>query len=314
MRNPLNSQNLYCIDGNDLGLQERTGTYVLDERPVGMVTLIETGPSISIPYIKEGLTKLSIQLDEINYIIVTHIHLDHAGGAGLLLKDCPNAKVIVHPRGKRHLHNPERLVQGAKTIYKEKFDKLFDPVIPIPLERLLEMEDRATLRLSDQRLLTFYDTPGHAKHHFSIHDGRTNTFFTGDTCGIRYPAIDRAGITFYLPSTSPNQFNPEDMLASIQLIKDLNPEQIAFGHFGLSNDTKGIFDQLETWLPLFMKKGTEIHETGGNWEQLRDTLNLLIMNVLTSRGIKDTHELMELINLDVTISAMGVMDYLEKNY
>lgn len=312
MENLVDLQKLYCIDGHDLGLPERTGTYVLDERPNGAVTLIETGPSISIPYVKRGLASLNIQLEEIHYIIVTHIHLDHAGGAGLLLKDCPNAQVLVHPKGKRHLNDPSRLVQGARAIYQDKFDQMFEPVIPITQERLQEMDHGKTLKLSEERLLTFYDTPGHAKHHLGIHDSRTNTFFTGDTCGIRYPAIERAGVSFYLPSTSPNQFNPDDMIASIHLIKDIKPENIAFGHFGISKDPDSVYEQMETWIPLFVEKGKDVVSSGGDWTLLKTTLKEIVTVHLKHKGLKEIAPVMDVIDLDLTISAMGVMDYLRK--
>ncbi|MDQ0255236.1 glyoxylase-like metal-dependent hydrolase (beta-lactamase superfamily II) [Evansella vedderi] len=304
---------LICIDGHDLGLVERTGSFVLDERPEGKVTIIETGPSISVPFIKEALNNLNISLKEIENIIVTHIHLDHAGGAGILLEECPNATVIVHPKGKRHLHNPSRLIQGAKAIYKEKFDTLFEPVIPIPEDRLREMKDQETLQLSLGRTLTFYDTPGHAKHHFSIYDNVTETFFTGDTIGIRYPSIERQGISFYLPSTSPNQFNPDDMLHSLRRIENIQPKQIAFGHFGISKETEKIYSEIRKWIPIFIDNGVRVVNKGGKWEELRDILMDEIKKELSSYGLEKDDSVYDIIDLDVTISAMGVMDYLLKN-
>ena len=159
------------IDGFDLGLPERTGTYVIDEEEL---TLIETGPSPSIKHVKQGLVSLGYSLEDVKYIIVTHVHLDHAGGAGLLLTECPNAQVVVHPRGIRHLEDPSKLIAGAKTVYGESFSDLFDPIIPIPEDRLVEKGEGDTLTIGENCTLEFLDTPGHAKHHLSIYDPVSN--------------------------------------------------------------------------------------------------------------------------------------------
>ena len=132
-KNPVKlNDRIYLIDGYDLGVAKRTGIYVIDEKDL---TIVETGPSPSVKYVKKGLEALGFSLDQVKYIIVTHIHLDHAGGAGLLLEECPNAKVVVHRKGARHLADPSRLIAGAKAVYGEKFSALFDPIRPIPEER-----------------------------------------------------------------------------------------------------------------------------------------------------------------------------------
>ena len=301
----------FCVDGHDLGMTERTGSYILVDRPNG-VSIIETGPSLSVPYIKSALSKKKIALDEVKYIIVTHIHLDHAGGAGLLLKDCPNAKVVVHPKGSRHLQNPARLIQGARAVYGDAFDSLFEPVLPIPQDRLIEMDNETVLQLSAERTLTFYHTPGHANHHFSIFDSRTDTLFAGDTLGVRYPQLERRGIYFYLPSTSPNQFNPSLMLESAVIAELLNPSRIAFGHFNVSNKTEEVYKQLRKWLPFFIKTGKSVLNMKEDWQLLKELLLAEVQKELSSYDICKDDPIYEVIQLDLTISAMGVMDYLKK--
>ena len=147
------NEKIYLIDGFDLGVAERTGTYVIAEEAL---TLVDTGPSPSVKHVKKGLETLGYSLDQVKYIIVTHIHLDHAGGAGLLLEECPNAKVVVHPRGARHLADPSRLVAGARMVYGERFSELFDPVVPIPEERLLIKDEGDTLEIGPACTLKFF--------------------------------------------------------------------------------------------------------------------------------------------------------------
>lgn len=301
----------FCVDGFDMGTAKRTGSYVLDERPHG-VALIETGPSISIPYIKHALKSKGITPDEIKYIIVTHIHLDHAGGAGLLLKECPKAKVIVHPAGKRHLENPERLIQGAKAIYGAQFNDFFEPVLPVPGPALMEMKNKSTLTLSPGRKLTFYHTPGHARHHFSIMDSRTNTFFTGDTLGIRYPQLEESGVHLFLPSTSPNQFDPDAMLNSVSLAENLQPDRIAFGHFFISEEPAKVYRDINKWLPVFIEKGKYVLKKNQDWNALKEILLAEVKRELDEFGIPEDDPVYEVIQLDLTVSSLGIVDYLTK--
>lgn len=305
-------QDLYLVDLHDLKLEKRTGSYILLEEEI---TIIETSASPSIPHLLKGLEALEIDLMDIRNIVVTHIHLDHAGGAGLLLEKCLNARILVHKKGYRHLENPSRLIQGAKAVYGEKFDKLFDPILPVPSDRLLVMEDGDELILGENRVLTFIDTPGHAKHHYSIHDSKTNGVFVGDTVGVYYPLID---VDVYLPSTSPNQFNPHDMLHSAERIMDFHPDAIYFGHYGKSDAPLNVVEQLAYWLPVFIKSAETI--TTANKDKSAEQVSELIANDLLSQvkttlgkqGISNDHEVYRYITLDLQVCAMGLYDYITK--
>ncbi len=299
---------IHLIDGFDLGIPSRTGTYVINEDEL---TLVETGPSMSVPYILNGLKQLNIDPADIKYIIVTHIHLDHAGGAGLLLKDCPNAKVVVHPKGARHLADPSRLIQGAKAVYGDDFERLFEPILPIPEEKLIIKEDGDTLYLSENCQLTFYHTRGHADHHFSIYDPVSNGIFTGDTVGVRYDQLKE--FEFYLPSTTPNQFRPDEMIASLEkIVNELKVDTIYFGHFGPSNQPMEVYKQIKYWLPKFLETGEKVRDKGNGHEQLCEELLTLVQNFIHEKNIPETHHVYEVINVDLQVCSMGIIDYLEK--
>ncbi|WP_031409662.1 MBL fold metallo-hydrolase [Geobacillus vulcani] len=303
------------IDLYDLRMPHRTGTYVLHEENLAIV---ETGPSPSTPHLLAGLKALHIDPSEIRYIIVTHIHLDHAGGVGLLLQHCPNAVVVVHPKGKRHLADPSRLIAGAKAVYGAQFESLFDPILPVPEERLIVKEDGETLELSAERTLTFYDTPGHANHHFSIYDSYSGGVFTGDTIGVFYPQLQEAGLTFCLPSTSPNQFDPEAMEQSAARLEELRPERIYFGHFGMLDDPQEAFRQLRVWLPKFVAAGKEAvdrHPEAPVSEQVKMAAHRLrneIMAFLDDHGVPSSSSAHAAIELDLQVCAMGLVDYWQK--
>lgn len=306
------NKHTYLIDGFDLNQERRTGTYVLIHPISGDFSIIETGPSLSVPHIKEGLKELNLSLNHLKNIIVTHIHLDHAGGAGLLLKDCPAAKVFVHPKGARHLADPSRLVNGARAVYGDKFDDLFDPVLPIPEEAISALDDREKILLDAERELLILHTPGHAEHHISIYDPHTNTVFTGDTIGIRYASLEDKGVYFYLPSTSPNQFDPNKMRDSLSAILDLKPETIAFGHFGTSSAPLLVKDQLIKWLNVFTTEGEQAYENKEDHYQLKNTLLNYVSDFLSEKRISAKDPVYEVIQLDLLISAMGILDYFSK--
>lgn len=306
---------VYIIDLNDLNQWGRTGAYVLTG---GDITIIETSASPSIPFLKQGLNELGIGLEDVKNIIVTHIHLDHAGGTGLFLQNCPYATVYVHPRGKRHLADPERLIKGAKAVYGDDFDRLFDPIVPIDEQRLISKNDGETLDIGNGRTLTFYDTPGHAKHHFSIHDSLSNGIFTGDTIGVCYPQLLKKGLELYLPSTSPSQFNEEDMLRSAERLQALKPERIYFGHYSMTKNPQNVFQQIAYWLPQFMELGKRVMTENpeidfpGKTNLLSEKMLELVTDEIAQKEVSIQSEVLRLLKLDMDVSAMGIIERLSK--
>lgn len=303
------TERIALIDGYDMGIAERTGTYVIDEENL---TLIETGPSPSVRYIKEGLGKLGHSLMDVKYVIVTHIHLDHAGGAGLLLQECPNAKLVVHPKGARHLSDPARLVAGAKMVYGDRFSLLFDPVVPVPENRLLIKGEGDHLEIGPDCVLHFWDSPGHANHHLAIVDPVSNGIFTGDTAGIHYEQLAKDGVDFHLPSTSPNQFDPELMRQSVTRMQNEGFSRAYYGHFGMAEKPESAFRQSMEWLDIFLEEGNDAFLAGEDHVKLAARLRARISSHLTGLGVSDQHDVYMLIELDLMVGAMGILDYLGK--
>ncbi len=300
---------MYLIDGIDMGIPEKTGTYVIKDKKI---TLVETCASSCVPNILKGLEALQIQLEQIEYIIVTHIHLDHAGGAGLLMEKCPNAKLIVHPKGARHMADPSRLIQGAKAVYGPQFDSLFNPILPIPEDRIIIKDDNETLQIGEDCQLAFLDTPGHANHHFSIYDPVSNGIFVGDTLGIQHKQVEELGFKLYLPATSPNQFDPNKTLQSLERIKELNVERIYFGHFSVAEDVEEVYKQIEYWLPIYVRIGEEVFAEGKNMNELVKRLLAEISDVLDKHDVPKNHLIYRILQMDLQVFAMGILDYLSK--
>lgn len=306
------SNTLYLIDPYDLGLPERTSSFIIKDEKIA---LIETSSSPSLPYILDGLRKLDIEPEDVDYLILTHIHLDHGGGAGLFMEKCPNAKLLVHPKGERHLIDPSRLIASAKSIYGDKFDALYDPILPVPADRIETIEHESTLSFGDSQVI-FYHTRGHADHHISMLESSTNGIFAGDTTGVFYQQLKNESVQLIIPSTSPNQFDPDLMEQSIQLFESLNASQIYFGHFGVYKNPENTFAQVRYWLPLFIKDGEKaMHEKEDFYERssyLEKILMERLTSYLISYDIPEDHPVYEVLPLDIGVNAMGIIDYLTK--
>jgi glyoxylase-like metal-dependent hydrolase (beta-lactamase superfamily II) len=202
------------------------------------VALIETGPKSSVAATRAGLRQAGI--DHLDWMIVTHIHLDHSGAAGTLLEDFPEARVAVHPVGAPHLVDPSKLWSSAARIYGDRMEALWGGVDPVPEGRVVVVEDGGTIDLGG-RTLTAFDTPGHARHHHAFLDDATGIMFAGDAMGVRLPDI---GIV--RPATPPPEFHLEDAVASIEKIRRVGPDSLWLTHFGPSSEGKAPLDVADT--------------------------------------------------------------------
>jgi glyoxylase-like metal-dependent hydrolase (beta-lactamase superfamily II) len=194
--------------------------------------VIETGSATAVPRILAALERAGVAREQVAWVVVTHVHLDHAGGAGALLRELPNARLAVHPRGARHMIDPSKLVAGTEAVYgPARTRELYGEIVPIPADRVVEAGEGFTIDLGD-RALRVMDAPGHAKHHFVVHDEVTNGFFTGDTFGLSYRELDGPGGPFVFPTTTPVQFDPEAMHATLERIVATRPDCVYLTHYG----------------------------------------------------------------------------------
>lgn len=200
----------------------------------GSAAVIETGTAHSVPHVLAGLAAAGVAPAQVSHVVVTHVHLDHAAGAGALLERLPAAKLVVHPRGARHMIDPSKLLAGAAEVYggMEAIGRLYGDVRPAPAERVIEAPEGTVVDLGG-RALRILDAPGHAKHHFVVHDPATRGFFTGDTFGISYREFDDASGPFMYPTTTPVQFDPPALRASVARMLAERPERMYLTHYGM---------------------------------------------------------------------------------
>lgn len=220
---------IYAFDAGYVRHQLAAVHLVVDQ---GRAAFIDNGSNASLPRAQRALAELGLAPEAVDYVIVTHIHLDHAGGSGAYMQAFPNAKFVVHPRGARHMIDPSKLMAATEEVYgKERARELYGTLIPVPAERVIETFDGMTLTLGG-RELAFYDAPGHAKHHVFIHDRDANGIFTGDLFGISYRECDAPDKRpFVFPCPTPSQFDPVLWRDSVERMIALAPEAVYLTHF-----------------------------------------------------------------------------------
>lgn len=285
--------------------------YIL--RQVNKVAIIETGNNFSVSNIQKALEKDGLSFSDVAYVIPTHVHLDHAGGAGQLMKQCKDAKLIVHPRGARHMIDPQKLIAGAMGVYGEKkFKELYGDIIPIEANRVIEAEDNFLLDF-EGRELKFIDTPGHAKHHFCIWDKQTGTMFTGDTFGISYRDLDKDGEVYIFPSTSPVQFDPKALVESINKIMEYNPHRVCLTHFSAIKPSKQVVEQLIDGIK-FVSNLAKKYATHNDAELIiREKMMEYFLKGLSKIGVADLNFCRKRLELDVKINTQGLIYWQQKN-
>ena len=196
----------------------------------GRAAFFDVGTNSSIPRLLDALKAKNLSVEAVDWVILTHVHLDHAGGAGLLMQQLPNAKLVVHPRGARHMVDPSALIAGATAVYgAEEIARSYGTLVPVPAERVVEASDGHVVDLSGRELLCL-DTPGHARHHICIWDAMSRAFFTGDTFGLSYREFDTDKGAFIVPTSTPVQFEPDALHASIDRMLCFEPQQMFLTH------------------------------------------------------------------------------------
>ncbi len=268
---------------------------------------VENNTSHATPYLLDHLKQQSLTPENVDLIIVTHAHLDHAGGTAALLAHCPNAKVIAHPKAARTLIDPSRLLASAKKVYgEEAFKNLYGEILPVSADRVQSMEDNEVLKWRECEF-QFLHTLGHATHHFCVHEKSTNSIFTGDAFGIRYPQVSK---DFLFPSTSPIDFDPIEAKKSVARIAATNADRAYLTHFGVLYQLKIASVELTRHLDAHeevLKKAIHSKLVG---RELSDYCEGFIRSYfkeeIKRRNIADNSSTWDVLELDVTINAQGI--------
>ena len=294
---------IHCLDARFI--RDNLAAFYL-MREGDEVAIIETGTCHSIANLQQTMAALEIAPSQIKYIIPTHIHLDHAGGAGLMMEMFPQAELIIHPRGARHMIEPQRLVASSIEVYgEEKFIELYGEIKPVDKARVKIADDLDSFSLQ-QRELLFIDTPGHARHHFCIYDPRSNGIFSGDTFGFAYSLFKtvKRGL---IPTTSPVQFDPVALATSIDRLLSYQPERMYLTHYGELTNPLSHGDSLKRWVEQFVEVCERISPDNDSEQKLEQELMHLVKTEL-NREIPDS-QIEQLITFDIRLCAQGLLHW-----
>jgi glyoxylase-like metal-dependent hydrolase (beta-lactamase superfamily II) len=275
---------------------------------------VDTGTNFSVPGVLEVMRRKNLRPENIAYVIVTHVHLDHAGGAGEMMRLFPDAMLVVHPRGARHMIDPAKLVAGSIAVYgEESFHRTYGEIVPVPADRVIEAPHEFALDMNGRKLL-FLDTPGHARHHFCIYDQRSGGVFTGDTFGISYREFDVDGREFIFPTTTPVQFEPEAAHDSIDLIMSRHPRIAYLTHYGRVTKLPRLADDLHRMLDDFMNIAEGVRDAGAmRHQRVVEGLQRYLLECLDVHGCRlAPDEASALLEHDIELNAQGLEVWLDK--
>lgn len=279
----------------------------------GRAAFVDTGTGFARPRLLAALEAAGLQPEDVDWVIPTHVHLDHAGGVGPLMQVLPKARALVHPRGVRHMVDPSALYQGALAVYGQaEMDRAYGQLVGVPAERVVASADGMPVPLG-QRTLEVIDTPGHARHHHCIWDPVTRGWFTGDTFGLSYREFDVDGRAWIVPTSTPVQFEPEPLRASVQRLLARQPECVYLTHYSRLGNVPQLGANLLTLLDETVAMALAVPNTPQRHEALCEGLRGIYRRSLQTHGctLSDA-EVAESLALDVELSAQGLGIWLDR--
>ena len=280
----------------------------------GRAAFVDTGTTLSVPNLLAALAARGVERDQVDWVLTTHVHLDHAGGAGELMRHLPNARCVTHPRGARHLVDPAKLVAASIVVYgEERYRELYGEIVPIPEDRMLEPGDGERIMLG-KRPLELIHTPGHALHHYCIVDLETRRIFSGDTFGISYREFDVDGREFIMPTTTPVHFDPEALKASVDRLLGYRPRAMYLTHYSEVCDVERLAGDLKRGVDAFVALGRGLAAAPGRAARMREAMFEQLCGWLDAHGYAgDTAERHRLLDDDIDLNVQGLEVWLDRS-
>jgi glyoxylase-like metal-dependent hydrolase (beta-lactamase superfamily II) len=282
----------------------------------GHAAFVDVGTNYSVPYLLAALDVLGIARESVDAVFLTHVHLDHAGGAGRLMQELPNATAILHPRGAPHMIEPAKLIAGSKVVYgEENFRRLYGDIVPIPAERVRIVQDGERYSLAGRELELIH-TPGHALHHYAIVDGVGRgavNIFSGDTFGTSYREFDTEQGAFIAPAMTPTQFDPEQLIASIDRMVSYSPQAIYLMHFSRVTEIARLAEALKFQIREIVRIAQAHADSADRYAAIRTGMKDLWLGLLHQHGcrLSDTRS-EELLRGDLDLNTQGLLVWLDR--
>ena len=280
----------------------------------GRGAFIDCGTNHSVPVLLAALAQAGLAPADVDWLVLTHVHLDHAGGAGALMRHLPNARLVAHPRAAPHMVDPARLAAGATAVYGEaEFARHYGELVPVPSGRVVVAADGHEVDLAG-RALRCIDTPGHARHHQCVWDARSRSWFTGDTFGLSYRELDGARGAFILPTSSPVQFEPEAMQASIERMMAQSPQAMYLTHYGRVGDVARLAAEMHEQIDAMVSLAQACDGQPDRHRALVAALSEYYLERARAHGVAlDDAAVLQLLAMDIELNAQGLETWLERS-
>ena len=304
------SDGVYVVDTGFIRPRFDAAYLLVDD---GRAAFIDTGTHFAVPRLLATLEDLGLARDAVDWVIPTHVHLDHAGGAGTLMRELPRARMLVHPRGLRHMIDPSALYRGALAVYGEQeMARSYGTVQGVDAARASATHDGFRVHVG-RRCLQFADTPGHALHHHCIWDETSQGWFTGDTFGLSYREFDTARGMWILPSATPVQFDPVAQRASVARLLQHQPRWMYLTHFGPVGEVPQMAAALLDMMQRMVDIGLAQRDASDRHARLREGLLDLYLRALREHGCDLRDEVITaLLSMDVELNAQGLGVWLDR--
>jgi len=278
----------------------------------GRAAFVDTGVNNSVPLLLSALRLHDIDVAEVDFVFLTHVHLDHAGGAGQLMQKLPNAQAVLHPRAAPHMIDPEKLIRGSQAVYgEERYFEMYGDLAPIDADRVVVVEDEQVLSLAGRTMQCLF-TEGHARHHYCLADPASGGVFTGDSFGISYREFDTPAGEFIFPTTTPVHFDPPEAHKAIDRIMALEPLQLYLTHFSRIDALPRLADdmhrRIDDFVDMIRRHASDERRTAAMHESMFDYFR----GRLAEHGFNGTDErLHALLDIDVELNTMGLEHWLD---
>jgi glyoxylase-like metal-dependent hydrolase (beta-lactamase superfamily II) len=279
----------------------------------GRGAFVDCGTNHSVDRLLAALAPAGLTPDDVDWLVLTHVHLDHAGGAGTLMQRLPNARLVAHPRAAPHMIDPARLIAGAMAVYGEaEFTRHYGELLPVPAGRVVVADDGHVVDLAG-RPLRCIDSPGHARHHLCVWDARSRSWFTGDTFGLSYRELDSDRGPFILPTSSPVQFEPEAMQASIARMLAESPQAMYLTHYGRVADVARLAAELHEQIDAMVSLAQACDGRADRHRALVAALSGYYLERAQAHGCAlDDAAVLRLLEMDIELNAQGLEVWLER--
>ncbi len=279
----------------------------------GRGAFVDTGTNDSVPLLLDALQQHDLDAADVDFVFLTHVHLDHAGGAGLLMRHLPNARCVIHPRGAPHMVDPEKLIRGTEGVYGvERAREMYGELRPIDERRIIVVDDEQWIDFNGRNLQALF-TEGHARHHYCLNDPTSHGVFTGDNFGISYRELDTKNGEFIFPTSTPASFDPPEAHKSVDRIMGCEPQQVYLTHYSRVRDLDRLACDMHRGINAYEQMALDCRDADNRSDALEATMFDYLSGRLVEHGFKGDRDAMwSILEIDVSLNSAGLVAWLNR--